>query len=176
MELSFRSTGQPSVGGTFGFGWKNRATWYDARVKTFGLLPVLLLAGCCSTFDRDFEAARSATAGSAPLAGCWEGTWHSDPSGHAGGLRSIITQTDSGFSARYDATFTFILPLSFEYEVPLTVLQDRDAWRFRGSAVIDYCIAGGLYEYEGLVSGDEFVASYRSSFDSGVFRMKRVRR
>src|SRR6185436_2162026 len=139
------------------------------------VLPLLALVGCCSTFDRDLDASRTA-AGPAPLAGAWEGSWHSDPSGHHGGLRCILSQTDSGFSSRYYATFTWgFIPLSFEYEVPLTVVKDDDAWRFRGSAFIDYFIAGGLYEYEGYVAGEEFVASYRSSFDSGVFRMKRVR-
>jgi len=146
-------------------------------VKAVGLIPFLLLTGCCSGFDRDFDAARSTSESAGALVGPWEGTWHSDPSGHHGGLRSIITSSDSGYRSRYYATFTFLfLPLSFEYEVPLTALPDGDAWRFRGSAVIDYFIAGGLYEYEGLVSGDEFVASYRSSFDSGIFRMKRAKR
>jgi hypothetical protein len=148
-------------------------------MKAFGAVPLLLLAGCCSTFDRDFAGSTTAAAGSPPFVGRWEGTWHSDPSGHAGSLRSIITQTDSGFSARYYATFTFTfllsLPLGFEMEVPLTAVRDGDAWRFRGSAVIDYFIGDGLYEYEGLVAGDEFIASYRTSFDSGVFRMTRVR-
>ena len=140
------------------------------------VLPLLALVGCCSTFDRDFDACRT-SAGSAPLAGAWEGSWHSDPSGHHGGLRCILTRTDSGYRARYDATFTFVIcPIGFEYEVPLLAVQDGDVWRFRGAAEIDYFIAGGLYEYEGLVSGDEFVASYRSSFDSGIFRMKRARR
>ena len=145
-------------------------------MKASGLLPVLLLAGCCSTFDRDFDASRSPAAGSDPLVGSWEGTWESDPSGHAGGLRCIVSRTESGFSSRYHATFTFgFIPLSFEYAVPLAVQADGDTWRFRGSAVIDYFIAGGLYEYEGYVSGDDFIASYRASFDSGVFRMKRAK-
>jgi hypothetical protein len=144
-------------------------------VKALALVPALLLAGCCSTFDRDFDAAKSTADASSPLLGSWDGTWHSDPSGHAGGLRCIISRTDSGFSSRYYATFTFLLPLSFEYSVPITALKDGDSWRFRGSAEIDYVIAGGLYEYEGLVAGDEFVASYRSNFDSGIFRMKRSR-
>jgi hypothetical protein len=145
-------------------------------VRALGLIPLLVLAAGCSTFDRDFESARAPSEGTATLAGAWEGTWHSDPSGHAGGLRCIITRSDHGFRSRYHATFTFgFIPLSFEYEVPLSALQESDAWRFRGSAEIDYFIAGGLYEYEGLVQGDEFIASYRSSFDSGIFRMKRLR-
>jgi hypothetical protein len=145
-------------------------------MKASAALALLLLAGCCSTFDRDFDAARSTADATAPLVGSWNGTWHSDPSGHAGGLRCIVSRTESGFSSRYYATFTFgFIPLSFEYEVPLSVVKDDDAWRFRGSAFIDYFIASGLYEYEGYVAGEEFVASYRSSFDSGVFRMKRAR-
>jgi hypothetical protein len=144
-------------------------------VKAFALFPLFLIAGCCSTFDRDFTAAQTAPEGSPTLVGAWEGDWHSDPSGHAGALRCIVTRSENGYRSRYHATFEFLLlPLSFEYEVPLTVLQDGDTWRFRGSATIDYFIAGGLYEYEGLVQRDEFVASYRAPFDSGVFRMRRV--
>ena len=138
-------------------------------------MSLLLLVTGCSTFDRDFEAARAPSEGTSTLVGAWEGDWHSDPSGHAGGLRCIVTRSGGGFSSRYHATFNFLfIPLSFEYEVPLSALQEGDAWRFRGAAVIDYFIAGGPYEYEGLVQGDEFIASYRASFDSGVFRMKRV--
>src|SRR4030095_5100864 len=97
MGISFRSTRHPSVGGTLGIGWKIRPTWYDARVKGYAGLPVLLLAGCCSTFDRDFDAAKAPSEATAPPLRAWAGTWHSDPSGHAGGLRCIISRTDSGY-------------------------------------------------------------------------------
>ena len=144
-------------------------------MRSLAVVPLLLFAGC-SGFDRDFDAARSAEEPSAPLVGPWEGTWQSDENGHHGDLRSIISRTDSGYRARYDATFTFVMcVIHFEYEMPLTAAKDGDVWRFRGSADLDYWIAGGVYEYEGLVSGDEFIASYRSSFDAGVIRMKRVR-
>lgn len=176
MGFSFRSAVLPRLAEPPGIGWKIHAGWYDARVRALGLFPLLLLAGCCSTFDRDFAAARTASEDASTLVGAWEGDWHSDPSGHAGALRCIVTRSEEGFRSRYHATFAFLLlPLSFEYEVPLTALQEGDTWRFRGSATIDYFIAGGLYEYEGLVQRDEFIASYRAGFDSGVFRMKRVR-
>jgi len=142
-------------------------------VKKLGLLPLLLLAGC-SAFDRDWNAAPAASAGT--LEGRWEGKWTSDANGHEGALRCIITRhQDSGWEARYYASYTWgIIPFTFEYTIPLTALRDGDAWISRGGAELGCWIAGGWYEYEARASAEEYVASYRSDFDRGVFRMKRV--
>jgi hypothetical protein len=35
--------------------------------------------------------------------------------------------------------------------------------------------AGGLYQYEGTIKGDEFKACYQCSIDKGTYTMKRVR-
>jgi len=145
----------------------------------FGLV---LLAGC-STFDRDFEAGplSISSAGVSDLTGRWEGTWESDENGHTGSLRCIITQGNSDYQARYYATYTWgFIPFSFEYVIPTMAVPEGPrksiggAWKLRGSAELGCWIAGGLYEYEGRVERGEYVASYRSGFDRGVFRMKRV--
>jgi hypothetical protein len=135
-----------------------------------------LLVGGCSSFDRDWETAPPGSAAGQPV-GCWEGIWHSDVNGHEGTLRCIITRRDdSGFDARYYATYAWwIIPFSFEYTVPLTVLPDGEVWTSRGSAELGCWIARGLYEYEGRAVGSEYVATYRSDFDRGVFRLKRVK-
>jgi hypothetical protein len=145
------------------------------RVKRAMLL--LLLAGC-SSFDRDFEdrTVKHTMWAEGGLAGHWEGTWHSDVTGHVGGLRCIITGKGGDYSSRYHATYGFcIFQFSFEYTIPSTAVAQGDAWLLRGSAFLDSWIASGLYEYEARVERDQYVASYRSSFDSGIFRMKRVR-
>lgn len=135
---------------------------------------LLVVLGGCSTFDRDWDAAASTPAGD-PWIGRWEGTWHSDVNGHHGELRCIITRAEGRASARYHATYTWcVIPFTFEYTVPLTVVRDGDAWTSRGSAELGCWIAGGLYEYEGRAQSGRYVATYRSDFDHGIFRMKRV--
>jgi hypothetical protein len=149
-------------------------------MKRLGL-GLLVLMGGCSSFGRDWDAALptagSSASGSGLPTGCWEGFWHSDASGHQGSLRCIITRRDnSEFDARYYASYSWwIIPFTFEYTVPLTIVRDGDAWHSRGSAELSCWVAGGLYEYEGRSAGDEFIASYRSDFDHGVFRLKRVK-
>ena len=142
-------------------------------MKRASLLSFLLLAGC-SSFNRDFSERPFSPEGA--LAGHWEGTWHSDVTGHEGGLRCIISRKDGDYSSRYYATYGFcIFQFSFEYTIPSTAVAVGEGWALRGSAFLDSWIASGLYEYEARVQKDEYVASYRSSFDSGIFRMKRVR-
>ena len=143
-------------------------------MKRLGVLALLVVAGCGTTFDRDWESAPKAENG---LEGAWDGTWLSDENGHTGPLRCIITRReDRGFDARYFAGYGwFIFWFGFEYTIPTTAVADGNAWLLRGSAMLDSWIAGGLYEYEARVEQDEYVASYRSSFDRGIFRMKRVR-
>jgi hypothetical protein len=143
-------------------------------VKRLGIVSLLLLGGCSTSFHRDWESVPKAAGG---LEGAWDGTWLSDDSGHTGSLRCIITRReDRGFDARYYATYGwFLFWFDFEYTIPTTAVAEGAAWLLRGSAVLDSWIAGGLYEYEARVEQDEYVASYRSSFDRGIFRMKRVR-
>ena len=143
-------------------------------MKALSFLPLLLVAGC-STFDRDWDTWRPTSAQSmSPFAGRWAGTWHSDASGHEGALRCIVTLRDSAYQARYDASYTWIcMPLGFEYLLPVEAVKDGQALRLRGGAELGCWIAGGWYEYEGIVENGEFIASYRSSFDHGIFRMKR---
>jgi hypothetical protein len=156
----------------------------------FVLLLALLAGGStllttgCSSFDRDFEALRLegvSSSGVSDLTGRWEGTWQSDENGHTGSLRCIITRKDSDYLARYYATYTWcFLPLSFEMAIPTTAQPEGPAkapggaWKLRGSAELSCWVAGGLYEYEARVEGGEYVATYRSSFDRGVFRLQRV--
>jgi hypothetical protein len=131
-------------------------------VKWLLCLPLLLSAGCGSTFDRDWESPGQAAMPGA-LEGRWQGTWHSEANGHEGGLRCIITRKeDSGYEARYDASYDWcIFGFTFEYTVPVQAERDGEAWKFRGSAELGCWIAGGLYEYEGRAQGDDYTATYK---------------
>ena len=150
------------------------------RSLLLGLLGAVSLAavsGCCSTFDRDWDAAAATPPPAGGFEGRWEGTWTSEENGHTGGLRCIITRKqDSGFEARYDATYDWcIFGFSFEYSVPMTAEREGEAWKFRGSAELGCWIAGGLYEYEGRIEGSDYAATYKSDGDHGVFKLKRAK-
>ena len=134
-----------------------------------------LFAGC-STFQHDWDGLVQnpgvETSVKTGLAGQWEGTWLSDANGHGGGLRCIIAPDESGtLIARYHATYGGFL--TFEYDMPMSVQKDGDTYRFAAEADLGW-LAGGLYEYEGTVVGDEFNSTYRSKGDHGTFRMQRV--
>ena len=147
------------------------------------IVPLLILAGC-SSFDRDFDGWVPGTSADpySDLLGCWDGTWQSDENGHTGLLRCIITRGNSGYEARYYATYTWWgFPFGFEYVIPTTAVAEGPLrprggpWKLRGSAELGCWVAGGLYEYEARVEGSDYVATYRSSFDRGVFRLKKVK-
>ncbi len=144
------------------------------------------LWGGCSSFERRWkEAPANAPSGLQPLLGKWEGTWSSEK-GHGGGsLRAIMVTTQAPSSAtgsvaeKYSATFkaTFWKVLSGDYTVEMEaqpVQRGSHRVAFGGSKNLGM-LAGGVYRYEGYVSGEEFFARYESAGDAGVFRMRRAR-
>lgn len=136
-------------------------------------LSLLGAAGCCSTFDADWEKTPASSGEGLP--GCWSGSWKSD-GGHEGGLRCIMTPTGAGFDARYHATYDWcIFGFSFEYTVPVTAEKNGVIWTFKGGAELSCWIGGGSYTYEGRIDGADFTATYQSENDRGVFKMKRVK-
>ena len=131
------------------------------------------LAGC-STFERDWKALAGQPAATAEggLEGRWAGTWTSDANGHSGGLRCIITRDEHDtLRARYHATYGCCF--TFEYDMPMTARREGEALRFAAEADLGW-LAGGRYEYDGTVVGDEFTSTYTSKSDHGMFRMTRV--
>jgi len=88
----------------------------------------------------------------------------------------ITRKGDSNCEARYYAAYDWCLfGFTFEYTVPMSAELEGKSWKFRGSAELGCWIGGGLYEYEGTAGGGEYRATYRSSDDHGIFRMKRVK-
>ena len=145
---------------------------YPGRSLT-ALLLVVLLAGC-STFDRDWDALAETTETGHGVEGRWSGTWLSDVNGHTGGLRCILAANDDGtFQARYHATYAGWI--TFEYTMPMTVRQEGETYHFAAEADLGW-LAGGLYEYDGSIVGDEFRSTYACSRDHGTFEMTRVGR
>lgn len=156
------------------------------RFPLFTAWLLALLLGGCSTFNRDWnrmeQLALAGPVEEAPSAGPldamlgrWEGTWQSDSNGHHGALRCIITLSDDAESdvhARFRARYGSIMV--FEYAMPMVVECDGDTCRFAASADLGR-LAGGVYDYQGAVTGDVFTATYQCKSDRGTFEMRRVR-
>ena len=105
----------------------------------------------------------------------WEGTWHSDATGHQGTLRCVTSSTINNQGDHeffYRATWKKIL--SGSYKAVHTVKKQKDgSYTFKGEHKMpDW--AGGLYHYEGTIKGDNFNACYQSAMDRGTYTMKRV--
>ena len=166
---------------------------YSAR----WVLPLLALVlfgsqqGCRAiSFDRDWQ--RSAlTAATAPsptagpdLAGKWEGTWHSEGTGHTGRLRAIMEQPSASnaeqgvYVARFDAIWGGIFRFGETirlntHPTPPTTAQPAKL-TFDDTHDLGW-LAGGKYQFSGEATQDRFTCHYKSGADHGTFEMKRVK-
>jgi len=130
-----------------------------------------VLAGGCSTFNRDWQKAARQPTPADTIEGRWEGKWLSEVNGHSGKLRCLLSRdSDTRFAARFHATYGHVF--HFTYTVPLTVQPHYGGWEFDGEANLG-TLAGGVYYYEGRASPTNFHSTYRSKFDHGTFEMMR---
>jgi hypothetical protein len=164
--------------------------------KTLALLALVLgvsgLAGCRAfTFDRDWKrgATSSAVAPSAAApapdpAGRWQGSWHSEGTGHSGKLRAIVGRAPTRFApgrSAYEVRFDAVWGGVFRFgetvtlrvaPVPATATQPAG---FTFDDIHDAgWLGGGVYEFKGAVTDDTFTCRYQGKHDHGTFEMKRV--
>jgi hypothetical protein len=106
------------------------------------------------------------------MAGRWEGTWASDSKPIKGGLSANIEKVSQGV---YHASFTSETEfgLTDESVCVFHVAPKEGLWEFEGKEYLGI-LKGGTYTYKGTVNGEEFVCSYDSTFDKGMFRMRRT--
>ncbi|MBI3867483.1 MAG: hypothetical protein HY299_03045 [Verrucomicrobia bacterium] len=132
----------------------------------------LLLGGGCSSFNYEWrQTVKKSDAPQDAKLGPWEGAWTSEPSGHSGRLRCLLSPGGpTGTQARFRATYARIL--TFEYKVPLRMTPQSDGQKFEGSANLGK-LAGGVYSYDGFLSSTQFFSTYKCRYDHGVFRMTR---
>ncbi|MCX6850408.1 MAG: hypothetical protein NTY98_15925 [Verrucomicrobia bacterium] len=137
-----------------------------------GLILTSVLPSCGFAFRSAWKKAPAASG----AYGKWAGTWHSDATGHCGTLRCVVSvppNSKGGHEFFYHATWKKIL--SGSYKAIHGVKEHKDGTcTFTGEHKIPNW-AGGLYQYEGTIKGDEFKANYRCSMDNGTYTMKRVR-
>ncbi|NQV26689.1 MAG: hypothetical protein HQ518_20235 [Rhodopirellula sp.] len=152
---------------------KNSATAVLIRLALVAVLFTLcgMLTGC--SFDREWQASSCYSYPEQELAGCWEGTWQSEYNGHHGGLRAIITEQGDGYyDAHFHATYAAVIP--FEFQLPLLVTDDGQAYALEGEADLGW-LAGGLYTCKGNATATDFVAAYcAENKDHGTFTMQKV--
>ena len=141
----------------------------NPRVWILSVGLVLLGLGC-STFDRDWNATTNTTG----IEGRWVGRWHSDHNQHNDVLRCLITPKEGNiYSTRFHAKYKFgILPISFGYELDMTVTEASGQYQFQGQADLGK-LAGGLYHYTGSGTTNQLKFNYRSPKDYGTFNLQR---
>ena len=138
----------------------------------------VLLASCAGSFNRDWKKAGSTAAGDGKgsvAEGRWSGTWRSESTGHTGKLRCVVGPAKNAagdHDFHYHATWMGFL--SGSYKATHRVKNTRTGARFTGEHMMPRW-AGGLYSYEGTITGDTFHARYRSAADTGEYVLKRMR-
>jgi hypothetical protein len=106
------------------------------------------------------------------MAGEWEGSWSSDKHMGSGKLTAVIEKLPD---ANYHASFESETPLKITAKSVCTFHISSRAggvWEFSGKENLGL-LQGGTYKYKGTVDGNDFDCTYDSTFDKGVFRMKR---
>ena len=138
-----------------------------ARTLALGLL---VLAGGCSTFNRDWKTA-AANPSTNSLEGRWEGRWLSARNGHTGNLRCLLTrENDTRYRARFKATYWKIFRA--DYAVTFTGELRAGAWQFNGDKNLGW-FGGGVYHYEGRLTPTNFFSTYRCKYDHGTLELGR---
>ncbi len=131
---------------------------------------IAVLGTGCSSFDREWDNATAATG----IEGRWVGRWHSDFNQHNDVLRCLVTRKEGDvYRTQFHAKYKWgILPISFGYELDMTVTETKGQYTFQGEADLGK-LAGGLYKYDGTGTTNRLQFNYRSPKDHGTFSLQR---
>ena len=136
-----------------------------------------LLAVCSVSAAEDKPAPASAPVavaqGPSDLSGHWSGTWLSHTNGHDGPIEAdFVRVCDTQYQVNFRGRFWTLFP--FQYTVNLDVTgTDGDKVLLSGSSNLGLF---GTFSYSAWVTDTQFVASYCSKRDQGVFTMNRSTR
>lgn len=134
-----------------------------------------LMSGLSLAEDKPVEPV-PAKAAPAPicLAGTWSGTWLSHSNGHDGPIEArFVKLCDDQYQVHFEGRFWGLFP--FAYDVTLDVTDRKDGVTYMsGSSSLGLLF--GTFTYNAEVTETEFVASYCSKDDHGVFSMARCTR
>lgn len=125
----------------------------------------------CVHFRHEWEQDQAGTSKSG-LSGRWQGEWVSEANGHRGQLRCVVTEpNEQQLRACFHATYAKLLRVC--YCVPLAVEENAGRFRLQGENDLGK-LAGGVYQYEGEATSEEFFVTYRCRYDHGTFHLRRV--
>jgi hypothetical protein len=144
-----------------------------ARLLTV-FIALLVFTGC-STFEQDWRhAVLQPPVQPGNPTGPWQGTWLSKQNGHTGELRCLVTEkAPNEYEYRFKATYWKLFRYSYTVNLPTTCTTD--GCNFKGTENLGY-LAGGDYDYEGVITTTNFNATYKCKFDHGTFQMTRTYR
>lgn len=125
----------------------------------------------CAHFQRAWQGDGAERDG-AERVGRWQGEWVSSANGHRGQLRCVLTGLETQDTrACFYATYARLLRVC--YCVPLAVERSADQFHLQGETDLGK-LAGGIYRYQGELTDQEFLLTYRCRYDHGTFRLHRV--
>lgn len=164
-------------------GVAGRVGWAAARVVVGA--GALVLAGC-ARFERDWKRAL-ATPGAdgggvtaersvAAARSAWTGRWTSVGTGHEGSLRCLVSGATGGEVAA-EAAFVYhatwgVFSGTFSTRQPVERRRDGSV-RSAGSWTLPPW-AGGRYDYDITINGDQFSGAWQGGGDRGTFEMMRA--
>ena len=109
--------------------------------------------------------------GGKDLPAYFEGSWYGPhPDNALGVLNCTITPTGDG---QWDALFFATFGGQGEYEVELNGTTVDDTIVFKGSVDLG-ATSGGVFDWTGVIEGDNFDGSYTSKFINGTCKMTRA--
>lgn len=147
------------------------------KITTIPVLFLSLLLCACGSFRREWrEAVADRPVPPEDFTGPWSGTWHSEPTGHSGKLRAIISPaegTEPGEAGTYDfhyhATWATILRASYRTRFEVTEDQPGE-FRVDGSHRLG---RRGSYRQQGSLTANKFDSSYDAGIDHGTMILRR---
>jgi hypothetical protein len=107
------------------------------------------------------------------LSGNWSGRWESGSNSHQGPLRATFRRiNDTQYRVVFRGRFWVVVP--FRYAVTLDVVgQQGDRVLLAGSSRLGPIF--GTFEYSAEATESDFIATFRSRNDHGVFVLTRCR-
>lgn len=135
----------------------------------------LLTTSCTTAFNHHWRQATNNTpTNPTDLTGAWQGTWHSESTGHHGKLRAIATPIPNQphtWQFRYHATWAKILNGGYTTQ-HIATPQPDSTYQLSGQHHLGK-LFGGTFHYGGTATPHQFTATYRSNSDHGTFKMSR---
>lgn len=128
--------------------------------------PSFLVLAICLVF----VGLNSTTQAQDSLGGTWQGEWQSCTNGHHGRLSAEFCRVNfSQVRATFRGTFAKIIP--FRYRPVLDIVHEEPGLMIiEGNQRLPLM---GSFQYQAIVTGNDFRATYRSRRDQGVWNMRR---